>query len=474
MIGNSRVAPAERTLPQKLRDDAAFVAMIAKEVERLLCVPENRLRKITRAVTQRFQKSPGTQIKFLLEKISSHEPQTSDFNTTLKSALEKCNENNKLLELGIKYNVNNLDKLIKRSLFNVNLPFAKRNYPLHLAVAEKNVKLVKCLINAGANVNVLDEYGYTPLHDAVIHRRGAEYEEYNKSPGSITRESPEPKRTVSAIVKALLAAGASPLLGEGNNNAFVAAIIEHDLDSIRMFMKRLPNASEPKFETILRAIEAQYMVNIPFCKKLLNLFYKQDVFSIKLVNGILDAFHPDYTYDNINAYLRRKKSPVLSEIISNLNSDVLESSDESRATALKNRNDFIRKQNTYFLNKEVPAHIQTEDTLLKHTCSICFEERDDMTATTLDDFVITKCGHIFHKNCLQPWFINKEIEDRICPYCRAVVENIDDLIHFGGKKKSVKPRKPVQPRKPAKPRQAAKPRKPVQAAKPRKPRQRKP
>lgn len=45
----------------------------------------------------------------------------------------------------------------------------------------------------------------------------------------------------------------------------------------------------------------------------------------------------------------------------------------------------------------------------KKDCSICLE-----TFKKGDKISITKCNHIFHKNCINVWFINK----KICPLCK--------------------------------------------------------
>jgi ankyrin repeat protein len=39
---------------------------------------------------------------------------------------------------------------------------------LHVAAAEGKIEIVKCLLNSGANVNVEDRWGSTPLDDAVL------------------------------------------------------------------------------------------------------------------------------------------------------------------------------------------------------------------------------------------------------------------------------------------------------------------
>lgn len=47
-------------------------------------------------------------------------------------------------------------------------------------------------------------------------------------------------------------------------------------------------------------------------------------------------------------------------------------------------------------------------------CSICFENSDNK-------FVTTKCGHNFHKKCLDAYLIhqNKSQQNTNCPLCRT-------------------------------------------------------
>lgn len=43
------------------------------------------------------------------------------------------------------------------------------------------------------------------------------------------------------------------------------------------------------------------------------------------------------------------------------------------------------------------------------TCSICFEEALDGS-----EWTVLKCKHLFHKNCIDYWFLKK----KTCPLCR--------------------------------------------------------
>lgn len=47
-------------------------------------------------------------------------------------------------------------------------------------------------------------------------------------------------------------------------------------------------------------------------------------------------------------------------------------------------------------------------------CVICFESLDDKNRPPA---IIKHCGHVYHKECLEPWFKQK----RNCPSCRIHV-----------------------------------------------------
>ena len=68
------------------------------------------------------------------------------------------------------------------------------------------------------------------------------------------------------------------------------------------------------------------------------------------------------------------------------------------------------KNHTYY--SKVNSDDESENNCLEE-CSICFEEIKNKELKTL------KCGHIFHKNCIDYWLtINP-----ICPYCREYTNN---------------------------------------------------
>ena len=60
-------------------------------------------------------------------------------------------------------------------------------------------------------------------------------------------------------------------------------------------------------------------------------------------------------------------------------------------------------------------------------CSVCLEPRPDeiITIKHKQNFIITKCNHIFHKECLELVLTNRDE----CPICRT------KLIEFDIKKK---------------------------------------
>lgn len=57
-------------------------------------------------------------------------------------------------------------------------------------------------------------------------------------------------------------------------------------------------------------------------------------------------------------------------------------------------------------------------------CSICLQT---MLNPIINGPVIKlqECEHIFHKECLKPWLINKTQREQTCPLCRTRVTNVD-------------------------------------------------
>jgi hypothetical protein len=78
---------------------------------------------------------------------------------------------------------------------------------------------------------------------------------------------------------------------------------------------------------------------------------------------------------------------------------------------------FKIKQNDFEFESFNKSLNEQFNDLLKEECSICSEKLFEIDLKDLkkNDISVTKCGHIFHKNCLDLWLNEK----RICPMCRA-------------------------------------------------------
>jgi hypothetical protein len=441
MFRRNRVAPEYEMNPK----DKPFAKSIRKMMDNIFCETDNPVKNMTKAIVQRVR-SQDTQIRTLMRKLADYKPSSEGrelywFISDIINIFVRCNSGFNLIRWGIENNFDKMDKLIEDYFWlHAQLHSADGTRTLlHLAVSAGNLQVVNVLLKYNVSVNILDDKGYTPLHDAVLLRNKAPQEEYADS------QSSTPRSTVSAIVKALLAAGASPYAGNAGS-AFTDAISEQDLDSIKLFMKSSIKPNYFNLKTIFNEIEKQYKNDAAFCHKLLKVLYTDGMITDN-AKLILYAKTNRSSYANIIAFLESKKGSLnsRSQQVKIYNDNLKESSGEPRAKTLKQRNDFIREQTDYFV--QIPDNmkiINDIDLLNTNECAICLDERDDMKATTLDDFVITKCGHTYHKACLEKWFEDKTLSRRVCPKCRKKVENIDDLIHFGGKKKSVKPRKPKQ------------------------------
>jgi ankyrin repeat protein len=59
--------------------------------------------------------------------------------------------------------------LLKGAEVNVHSKNDLHVYPIHSAVAANNADITKILLEAGAEVNVVQQLGYTPLHSAAFH-----------------------------------------------------------------------------------------------------------------------------------------------------------------------------------------------------------------------------------------------------------------------------------------------------------------
>ena len=58
--------------------------------------------------------------------------------------------------------------------------------------------------------------------------------------------------------------------------------------------------------------------------------------------------------------------------------------------------------------------IPYNETINQKTCSICLEEYKKN-----DQVFVSKCNHIFHKNCITSWLNN----NRTCPLCVNIIVN---------------------------------------------------
>jgi len=63
-------------------------------------------------------------------------------------------------------------KRLIKSGADINLQDKNGWTPLHFAAQEHSVSVVKVLLGAGAKVDLVDKFGNTPLFTAVMHSRG--------------------------------------------------------------------------------------------------------------------------------------------------------------------------------------------------------------------------------------------------------------------------------------------------------------
>ncbi len=94
------------------------------------------------------------------------------------------------------------EQLIKQEKF-INEPTPEGSYPIHWAVRKNHLKLLKLLVEHGADVNVQDAQENTPLHEAI--EKGKSLFLYLGTEGA-----PEIKEDNTAIVEFLLKSGADP------------------------------------------------------------------------------------------------------------------------------------------------------------------------------------------------------------------------------------------------------------------------
>jgi hypothetical protein len=70
----------------------------------------------------------------------------------------------------------------------------------------------------------------------------------------------------------------------------------------------------------------------------------------------------------------------------------------------------------------------THDTLSDGDCSICLDKLINFSdPNDIDDLLkINKCGHVFHSNCIFPWFNQRfrSAQQIDCPLCRTVLKSV--------------------------------------------------
>jgi hypothetical protein len=73
----------------------------------------------------------------------------------------------------------------------------------------------------------------------------------------------------------------------------------------------------------------------------------------------------------------------------------------------------INPEKVFFPNLQFTTPSRTEPIWAGFECCICMGSNEEETSV-----VKTACGHCFHGNCLNRWFVGGK---RSCPYCRATV-----------------------------------------------------
>jgi uncharacterized phage infection (PIP) family protein YhgE len=54
-------------------------------------------------------------------------------------------------------------------------------------------------------------------------------------------------------------------------------------------------------------------------------------------------------------------------------------------------------------------------------CIVCRDLITPVGAVVDNEVVVTKCGHLYHFNCLNEWFNNRDYPRLECPYCKSKV-----------------------------------------------------
>jgi hypothetical protein len=79
---------------------------------------------------------------------------------------------------------------------------------------------------------------------------------------------------------------------------------------------------------------------------------------------------------------------------------------------------FTRKRDNKNMQRLFKKVKKRQEYQQANECSICLQ-------TTLKPIIILQCEHIFHKECLKTWLINKTQREQTCPLCRTPVTSVD-------------------------------------------------
>jgi cytohesin len=171
----------------------------------------------------------------------------------------------KLLEATISGDVKSVKKLLKEGA-DPNVRDEKGRTPLHHAVKDNRLDIVKLLVESGADVNAPDNYGLTPLHYAVhsgyeklvdfLLRHGADpnakdiggytplhISAFEGHPATIILplelgDSSEEPETYMRIAKLLIKSGADVnMKNNGGRTPLHAAVLRNRIDIVRLLLE---------------------------------------------------------------------------------------------------------------------------------------------------------------------------------------------------------------------------------------------
>lgn len=84
-----------------------------------------------------------------------------------KSSIETLERQFTMLHIAVQNRDAKIVQKIIEAGANVNAGYFGQKTALHLAIEERSVPITTCLLNAGADMHAQDSFGYTPLHVAV-------------------------------------------------------------------------------------------------------------------------------------------------------------------------------------------------------------------------------------------------------------------------------------------------------------------